>query len=253
MNAASKLDAQLYPVITSPTDDAAELKTFLQNKLSTILQDIEKAHVEIQQRIEATAGLVPNNEETRQKVELVINNLCGIKEKLESVSNDYRSLLDTLIAFMSDIAATKLQIEKYFREKLTTITDDNVANVVHGHEQFKEQIMDQFRALIGQSEKIIERVRAQEPVGAKEHDTDRILSLLERLRLFFESENASKTLELRKQHEISKFTKDLQEIHKSLDEATRQLNEVQVQGSESAAVAKTTLVRFEHFERTIEV
>lgn len=247
------MDAQLYPIITAATDDPNDLKQFLTDKLTEVLQEVGKAHTEIQQRIDSTAALKPKDEETREKVDLVINNLTGIKQKLEAVSTNYKDLLDSLITFVNNIATTKLEIQNYFREKLHTIKDENVENVVRTHEEFKEQIMDRFRAHIAHSEQIIERVRDQEPPGAKEHDTDRILSLLERLRLFFESNNDSKSAELRKQHEISKFTKDLQEIHKSLDDVTRQLNETQAQTGESAAAAKSISIGFEYFERTIQV
>lgn len=243
----------MYPIITAASDNADDLKIFLTDKLSNVLQEINKAYAEIQQRIDSTAALQPKDEETREKVALVINNLAGIQQKLKTVSGNYKTLLDTLITFVSNISTTKLEIEKYFREKLTTIKDENVENVVRTHEQFKEQIMERFRALIAHSEQIIERIRDQEPPGAKEHDTDRILSLLERLRIFFETNNDSKSAELRKQHEISKFTKDLQEIHKSLDDVTRQLNETEAQSGESVAAAKTISLGFEYFERTIQV
>lgn len=253
MNAATKLDAQLYPIITSPSDDAAELQAFLVDKVSSVLLEIGKANDEIQQRIDSTSALTPKDDETRDKVTLVISNLQAIKQKLDTVSGNYKSLLDSLIRFMGDICTTRTEIERYFREKLVSVKDENVDAVVRGHELFKEQIMDKFRALIAHSEQIIGQVRDLEPPGAKEHDTDRILSLLERLRMLFESQNDEKSSELRKQHEIRKFTKDLQEIHKSLDEVTKQLNETQAQNAESANTAKTIALGFEYFERTIQV
>lgn len=253
MNSASKLDAQLYPIITAATDDAVELNQFLTNKQSSVLDEINKAHAEIQLRIESTQALKPTDDETRQKVQLVIENLTTIKQKLQSVGGSYRSLLDEIIHFVGKIGETRKEIEKYFREKLTSIDDQHVDQIVRTHGQFRERIMERFRALIGQSEEIIERIRALEPEGAKDHDTDRILSLIERLRVMFESENELKTVELNKQHEISKFTHDLQEIHASLDEMTRQLNETLSQPAESLAGAKTVSLAFEYFEKTIEV
>lgn len=253
MNATTKLDAQLYPIITSPSDDAAELRTFLADKVTKVLLEIGKANDEIQQRIDSTSALTPKDDETRDKVTLVISNLRAIKQKLDTVSGNYKSLLDSLIRFMSDICTTRSEIERYFREKLVSVKDENVEAVVRGHELFKEQIMEKFRALIAHSEQIIGQVRELEPPEAKEHDTDRILSLLERLRMLFESQNDEKSSELRKQHEISKFTKDLQEIHKSLDEVTKQLNETQAQNGDSVSTAKTIALGFEYFERTIQV
>lgn len=223
------------------------------NKQSSVLSEINKAHTEIQQRIDSTLALKPNDEETHQKVQLVIQNLATIKDKLESVGGSYRSLLDEIIHFVGKIDETRKEIETYFREKLTSIDDQHVEQIVRSHGQFKERIMERFRALIGQSEEIIDRIRGLEPAGAKEHDTDRILSLVERLRTMFESENEVKTVELNKQHEISKFTRDLQEIHTNVDDMTKQLNETLGQPAESLAGAKSVSLAFEYFEKTIEV
>lgn len=154
---------------------------------------------------------------------------------------------------MSKIGETRNEIEKYFREKLTSIDDKHVEQIVRSHEQFRERIMERFRALISQSEEIINRIRALEPSGAKEHDTDRILSLIERLRTMFQSENEIKTVELNKQHEISKFTHDLQEIHTNIDEMSKQLSETLGNPAESLAGAKSVSLAFEYFEKTIEV
>lgn len=252
INSASKLDAQLYPILTSSSNDAVELKLIVAEKLKNVLQEIGQADREIQQRIESTSALKPRDEETQNKVIQVLNNLNGIKIKLDVVRGNYKSLLDGIILFLSNIATTRADIEKYFNEKLSH-KEENVDNVVRKHELFKESTMNKFRSLIAQSEQLINSVREQEPPESADHDTDRILSLIEKLRVFFESNDDSKTTELKKQHELSKFTKDLQEIHTSLDDVTRQLNETQVQQGDSSASAKAISLAFEYFERTTKV
>lgn len=252
-SAASKLDAQLYPIITASTDDANELNQFLVNKQTTVLDEIKKASSEIEQRIETTKSLKANDDETREKVQLVVQNLTTIKDKLQSVRDSYRSILDEIIHFVGKIGDTRSEIEQYFREKLTSIDDNHVDQIVRTHEQFVQRIMERFRGLISQSEEIIERIRFLEPSGAKEHDTDRILSLIESLRTLFESQNDVKTVELNKQHEVSKFTRDLLEIHTNVDEMTKQLNETLGHPAESLAGAKSMSMAFEYFEKTIEV
>ena len=252
MNSASKLDAQLYPVLASQSHDAGELKTYTSDKLAKVLIEIRKAQEEIQQRIDTTAAIKPKDDETREKVSQVIYNLNEIKIKLENISENYKSLLTAILSYLNNIATMKSEIERYFQEK-SSISEENVDNVVRKHAQFKENTMAKFRALIQQSELVIGQVRDQEPGEAKEHDTDRILSLLEQLRILFESQNESKSTELKKQHEISKFTKDLQEIHTSLDDLTRQLNETQSQNGESSVSAKSISLAFEYFERTTQV
>lgn len=253
MNSAAKLDAQLYPIITSDSTDPTELAKFLTEKRDNVLRQIGEATVELQQRIDATGALRPKDDETRAKITQVLDNLTAIRQKLTTVSTNYKSLLTELIRFMDDVRTTRTDIDQYFHEKLTSIKDDQVEAVVRQHADFKERIMDKFRALIGHSERIIERVRDLEPEQAKEYDTDRILSLLERLRIEFEAENNEKSADLKKQHEISKFTRDLQDIHRSMDDVQRQLNETAADGSESVAGARTIALGFEYFERTTQV
>lgn len=253
MNSAAKLDALLYPIITSDSNDPTELAKFLTEKRDNVLRQIGEATVELQQRIDATGALRPKDDETRDKITQVLDNLSAIRQKLTTVSTNYKSLLTELIRFMDDVRTTRTDIDQYFHEKLTSIKDDQVEAVVRQHADFKERIMDKFRALIGHSERIIERVRDLEPEQAKEYDTDRILSLLERLRIEFEAENNEKSADLKKQHEISKFTRDLQDIHRSMDDVQRQLNETAADGSESVAGARTIALGFEYFERTTQV
>lgn len=181
----------------------------------------------------------------------VIDNLNEISAKLENVRHNYSSLLESLILFVENIIAVRTEIECYFDK--TTKTGDNVDQLVRDHEQFRDHIMEKFRALIQQSELIIGRIRDQEPTGAKEHDTDRVISLLERLRLVFESQNEIRSTELKRESEVLKFSQELGEINKNIDDVARQLDEMEGQQLPSAAAAKVAVLGFEYFERTIQV
>jgi len=121
------------------------------------------------------------------------------------------------------------------------------------HEKFRDQCMDKFRSLITQSELLIDRVRVLEPPGAREIDTDRILKLLENLRLHFESNSSARMSSLERLEKIEQFRSDLEDIDRSLDSVSQQLHEINNQSVDSLAAAKTTSLAFEYFERTIEV
>lgn len=220
-----------------------------------MLNEIEKAHIELQQRIDTTAALKSKDEQTSEKIAQVINNLCAIKTKLESISIEYKILLENIIIFLDSIIDLKTDIENYFvnQQKYSTINKDNVDDLVQKHELFRDNIMNKFKTLIKQSEQIIDRIRNQEPNDAKEHDTDRIISLLENLRIVFESQNDTKTIELKKQNEIIRFNKELTEINKNIDDLERQLNEIQEQCGESSGSAKAAAIAFEYIDRTIQV
>lgn len=258
MNAATKLDAQLYPVLTTPSEEPATIKQFVSDKLNSVLSEITTAANEIDHRIQTTSALQPKDEETRDKVKQVIHNLYGIKDKLSAISSNYRMLLESLISFLGHIVNTQTEIETYFRNKSqqSVNQDVNVDVVLSDHERFKDRIMPQFRDLISESERIIDLVRDQEPDGAKEHDADRIIRLLEQLRMVFETQSDGRSSELtekKKQNVILTFNKELNEIHQSLDDITKQLNDTQGQYGETAASARTISLGFEYFERTIQV
>lgn len=258
MNAATKLDAQLYPILTTPSEEPVAIRQFVSDKLSGVLSEITKASNEIESRIQTTSTLQPKDEETRDKVKQVITNLYGIKDKLAAISSNYRLLLESLISFLGNIVNTQTEIETYFRHKSqqSVNQDTNVDAVLSDHERFKDRIMHQFRELIAESERIIDMVRSQEPDGAKEHDADRIIRLLEQLRMVFEAQSEGRSSELterKKQNAILKFNKELNEIHQNLDDITKQLNDTQGQYGETAASARTISLGFEYFERTIQV
>lgn len=254
MNSASKLDAQLYPVLSAAaTDDCTELRQFLVDKQNSVCDEINRAQFEIQQRITSTQTLNARDEATRDKVRTVLENLAGIQQKLRTVGDAYRTLLESLIDYVRNVGETRGEIERYFHEQFASLSADVVDALAHQHEQFRERIMSRFRALIAQSEQLIERVRAQEPPGARDHDTDRILALLERLRTTFESQNGAKTQELQRQQDMGRFTRELQEIHGSLDECARQLAETLAEPAETLAAASATRSAFQFFEKTIEV
>lgn len=253
-SASSKLDAQLYPILSlASTDDIGELRSFLVDKQNTVLDEINRAHLEIQQRIASTQTLNVRDEQTREKVRTVLENLTAIQQKLQSVGNGYSALLESLLDYVQNIGDTRTEIERHFREQFTSVRAELVDELATAHEQFRERIMSRFRALIAQSEQLIERVRSQEPAGAKDHDTDRILGLLERLRVTFESQNGAKTLELKQQQELGRFTRELREVHGSLDEVARQLSETSSQPAGQLAEAETRRGAFQYFEKTIEV
>lgn len=246
------MDAQLYPILTSTSEDSNELKYFTQDKLETVLSEIGKAKTEVQQRIDATLSLKAKDHETSEKIDQVKYNLNSIKIKLENISNDYRLLLEMIISFLENISYTRSEIEKYFSNK-KSVTNGSVESVYRDHEIFRENIMEQFRSLISQSEKIIDRIKDQEPPGSREFDAEKIISLLENLRLIFESENETVTTDIKKQSQVLQFNKELNEINKNLNDLTRQLNDVKGQYGETSASAKASSLGFEYFERTIEV
>ncbi|XP_049314952.1 titin homolog isoform X8 [Bactrocera dorsalis] len=256
----TQVDTQLYPVFTSSSLDARQLHTITSDKLTHVLQDIDKAQDELQHRIHTTLGIQTKNPESLQKIEQVISNLRALKSKLEGIRYDYKTLLENILKFLAEITELQRNIDDFFAKQQQQQSQlggsgGDVADIertITEHEKFRDTCMDKFRSLITQSELLIDRVRALEPPGAREIDTDRILKLLENLRLHFEAGNSERMSRLERLGKLEQFKTDLCDINRSLDSVSKQLHEINEQSVDSLAAAKTTSLAFEYFERTIE-
>ncbi|XP_018789904.1 PREDICTED: titin homolog isoform X6 [Bactrocera latifrons] len=257
----TQVDTQLYPVFTSSSLDARQLHTITSDKLTHVLQDIDKAQDELQHRIHTTLGIQTKNPESLQKIEQVISNLRSLKSKLEGIRYDYKTLLENILKFLAEITELQRNIDDFFAKQQQQHSQlggsgGDVADIertIAEHEKFRDTCMDKFRSLITQSELLIDRVRALEPPGAREIDTDRILKLLENLRLHFEAGNSERMSRLERLGKLEQFKMDLCDINRSLDSVSKQLHEINEQSVDSLAAAKTTSLAFEYFERTIEL
>lgn len=252
LSSASKLDAQLYPILTAQSNNPNELKIFLSGKLQNVLNDIGKAQEEISHHIRTTAALRAKDESTAIKISQVLRNLNDIVAKLTSIRREYTTLADAILSFLGSIISTTHVIDEYFGQ-IQHPNGQNVERLVKENNAFRDNILEQFRDLLRQSEQLIERVRVQEPEVAREHDTDRIIGLLEHLRLVFESKNNVRIIELQKEHNIHRFRDDLGSILKSIDELKDQLIDTQSRFKETPTSVKTSSTGFEYFENTIQV
>ncbi|KAH8272384.1 hypothetical protein KR018_001100 [Drosophila ironensis] len=250
----AQMDTQLYPVFTTQSVDAPQLLISTREKLSNVGQDIEQAQDEIQERIRTTLSIQTKDQASLAKIEQVINNLRMLKARLDGIKYDYRTLVDSILQFLDNTIQLRGEIDGYFsKQQSASESTSRGASVDRAeHEKFRDQCMDKFRSLITQSELLIDRVRVLEPPGAREIDTDRILKLLENLRLHFEANSNARMSSLERLAKIEQFRGDLEDIDRSLDSVCRQLHDINGQSVDSLAAAKTTSLAFEYFERTIE-
>lgn len=254
---STQVDTQLYPVFSTSSLDAKQLLTSTREKLTYVTQDIERAQEEIQQRIQTTLSIQTKDQQSLSKIEQVINNLRMLKAKLDGIKYDYRTLLESVLQFLENTVQLRREIDSYFAKHTVESggggASSGVERTIAEHEKFRDLCMDKFRSLITQSELLIDRVRVLEPPGAREIDTDRILKLLENLRIHFESNSSARMSTLERREKIEQFRNDLDDIDRSLDSVSKQLHDINGQSVDSLAAAKTTSLAFEYFERTIEV
>ncbi|XP_001354027.3 uncharacterized protein [Drosophila pseudoobscura] len=252
---STQVDTQLYPVFGSPSMDTKQLLSGIREKLSFVGQDIERAQDEIQHRIQTTLSIQTKDQQSLAKIEQVINNLRMLKARLDGIKYDYRTLIESVLLFLENIAQLRNEIDEYFARQHPSPSPStgSVERSIAEHERFRDHCMDKFRSLITQSELLIDRVRVLEPPGAREIDTDRILKLLEILRIHFETQCSARMSSLERLEKIEQFRNDLEDIDRSLDSVSKQLHDINGQSVDSLAAAKTTSLAFEYFERTIEL
>lgn len=251
---ASKLDAQLYPILSKQTSDLNALKTFLNDKLRNVLADIEKAQNEITHHIKSTANLKAKDSKTADKIAQVLHNLNAIVSKLSLIQNEFRSLVESLVTFVQNLNNTKTGIEQYF-ERLPnqSASVNHMEEILQENHRFSADTLTKLQQLAEQSQRLIEQIHKQEPIEIRDHDINYITALLDTLRTTFESQNAQRMANVRRDVDVQRFKMDLNDLFQQIDQLKKQLNDAHSQHKESAAAARTTALAFDYFEQTIQV
>uniref|UniRef100_A0A182QL10 Ig-like domain-containing protein n=1 Tax=Anopheles farauti TaxID=69004 RepID=A0A182QL10_9DIPT len=251
---ASKLEEQLYPIFSTALDNPADLIEFIGRKRNQLQEDVKVAEADLTQRFDTIAQLELAGADagTEQDIVAVKNNLNSIKTKLHSLGADFGELSDATERFLRSIAHCRDGIREYFGTKQAVTGPGSVEAIAEGYEQFKQATMEHFRGLLQQSEQIIERVKALEPPGARELDTDKIITLLENLRTYFESQTESENCELKKQHSVLAFDRELGDVRAAIRAEADRLERGRGQYGDCLADAQTARVAFEERAGTLQ-
>uniref|UniRef100_A0A182IY25 Ig-like domain-containing protein n=1 Tax=Anopheles atroparvus TaxID=41427 RepID=A0A182IY25_ANOAO len=249
----SKLEEQLYPIFSTALDNPTDLLEFIDRKRVQMQTEIRSAEMELTQRFDTVAQL--EGDATPSVVEDIVtlkNNINSIKTKLHSMGADFTELAEPIGQFLRSIVHCRDGIKEYFATKAAVTGPGSVEAIAEGYEQFKQGTMEHFRRLLQQSEQIIERIKAQEPPGAKEMDTDKIITLLENLRTYFESQTASENSELKKQHSVLAFDRELNEVRGTIRAAGERLEQQRGQYGSNPSEAQTAKLAFEEYASSLQ-
>ncbi|XP_049539390.1 uncharacterized protein LOC125953706 isoform X2 [Anopheles darlingi] len=249
----TKLEEQLYPIFSTALDNPTDLMEFIVRKRVTVQNDIQAAETDLTTRFDTIDQLESSSSPSVvEDIVAVKNNLNSIKTKLHTMAADFRELTVSIEQFLMSIVQCRDSIKEYFANKQTVTDPGSVEAIADSYEQFKQTTMEHFRSLLQQSEQIIERVKSQEPPGAKEMDTDKIITLLENLRTYFESQTESENCELKKQHNVIAFDRDLNEVRGAIREAGQSLEAQRGQFGENVAEAQTARLAFEEYAAALQ-
>lgn len=241
LSLTEKIEDELYPILGCPDEQPNDLIQFVKSKFAHVKTEIQQAERELNDRIQTIGQLEAKDQVSNEKIVQVKNNLNSIKTKLFTVSADYDELVQKILTFLQAYQRLYETIQNYFGQDVK----------VKSYANFREDTMENFRSLLGQSEEIIERIRNQEPPVAKEQDTDKIITLLERLRIFFESNAAVPSSE--SGDALNEFLTSCKDLHDEIDDLQLQFNDIVEKFGESAAAYKITSLSYGYYKRNVDV
>lgn len=144
MDWVSKLDAQLYPILTSGSSSATVIRQDLEKRLETVLPEVRKAQNEIDDRIKNVKSLsekckyfwtsvllllvvhlwsfcwalssisfscciVAAEEGQNEDGKDVLEKLTDLQGKLQTVLSDYQVLVQLLLSFFKNVSEVSMQ------------------------------------------------------------------------------------------------------------------------------------------------
>lgn len=158
----SKLEGQLYPVITTNSTKPHELVEFLEQKITTVLPDVKTAQNEVEQRLRATEELV--SKVTDEKSLAVKKKLQELNQKLVEITSEYQILLQVLIGYFKNLEEIDNKAEKYNTEIEKTGYPkelSEIQSILREHESCRETIVERLRFAQTECDQISERINKQ--------------------------------------------------------------------------------------------
>lgn len=160
----SKLESQLYPVITTSSTKPHDVAEFLENKLASVLPDIKTAQSEVEQRLRTAEELISKASVSDEKSMTVKNNLQELNQKLIEITSEYQILLQVLIGYFKNLDEIDKKADKYHAELEKTGYTKNlsaVEGILRDHETCRETIIERLRFAQTECDQIAERINKQ--------------------------------------------------------------------------------------------
>ncbi|XP_050302710.1 titin-like isoform X2 [Anthonomus grandis grandis] len=251
----SKLDSQLYPVLTTLSTKPSEIAAFLEHKLETVLPDIRKAQGEVGQKLKSAEELIVKAGATDEKTLTIKEKLNELSQKLAEIASEYQILLQVLCGYFKSLEEIDKKIDTFNAqlEKVRLPKDlQQVELTLRESEITKETILERFRFSQTECEHIEQRIRKQEPPQSAEHDIRKLYYVLELRKSDFEKQWRHKYDVLKTHRTFGEFIKEAQEVKNSIQEVDRQISEVKTKCTESLSVSKAVSDHFKQFTRVTE-
>lgn len=250
----TKLDEQLYPVITTNSTNPREIAEHLAVKLEKVLPDIKRGQNEVEQRINTAETLISKTQATDEKTLNVKNKLAEVKRKLSDIAQDYKILMETLISYFRNLVILDQRVEEFNRSG-SLLPEDviGIESLIREHESSKQAVLDMFNRSRTECENCVQRISRQEPPQAADSDIQKLQHVLELERDNWENQWRQKRDTLEAHRQLLQFDTALDQINGTLDDLTNQLEDMKGKYGESSSAAKATSQAFVYFEKTVDV
>nr|CAI5864924.1 unnamed protein product [Callosobruchus analis] len=250
----TKLDSQLYPVITTTSTRPSEITEHIENKLAVVVPDIKKAQAEVDQRIKSVEALMLKAPSSDEKTLNIKNKLYDLNQKLIEISSEYQILLQVLIGYFKNLEEIDKKAEVYHEniDKTGRPTDlSSTENVIREYESARQTIVERLRFAQTECDQISQRIRNQEPAAAAEQDINKLQHVLEIRRAEFESQWRQRHDNLESHRQLCVFDTELKQINSSIEEISRQVRSTKGQYGESVPSAKAVSQTFCNLEKSM--
>ncbi|CAG9824336.1 unnamed protein product [Phaedon cochleariae] len=255
INWVSKLDSQLYPVITTSSTRPGEIANYLENKLASIVPDLKKAQAEVAQKLRTAESLILKASTADEKTTNIKNTLHDLNQRLTEKCSDYQILLQVLIGYFRTLEDIDKKAENFnARLEKTDYPKDvsSVESLIREHESCRQTIIERLRFAQTECDQIADRITKQEPENAAEEDTNKLQHVLELRRGEFENQWRQRHDSLESHRQFCIFDNNLHQVNESIDDLNRQIKNLQGQYGESSANAKATSQSFDYIENSIK-
>lgn len=160
----TKLDSQLYPVITTDSTNPKDIVSHLQHKVETVLPDIKRAQSEVEQRIKTAEALIAKSQASDEKTLNVKNKLFELNQKLVEIATDYQILLQMLISYFNNLTELDKTTENFNSQFNKAGLPNDVATIeslIKEHEASRHAVTEMFKFTQNECEQIITRINKQ--------------------------------------------------------------------------------------------
>ncbi|KAI5729526.1 hypothetical protein M8J76_003488 [Diaphorina citri] len=247
----SKLDAQLYPILSDDLSSSQDVLNHIADKYRVVLPEIRRALAEIKLRIKTAEDLLGQGqgEGVENLGEGVPPRLKELDEKLSSIVTDYQAMLEVYQTFFQNFLQMTHEVNQTGQEAANV---PDMENMLEQHEMSKQTARELFKYVHAESIQVVNKIKELEPDQGAEKDVSIVNRILNSKRKQLDHLYTNQEYDLESKKHLIQFDADLKSIHSNLDELTSQLSAIQDKYTGDNGVQAASL-ELHYFEKTLQL